>query len=385
MSGAGTSRGISHYDPYTGRYSVNGSEGKRNAIIGKSGPMIGLFYVVDGLANGNCPVRIHGETGTGKESVARALHYNGKRAQFPFVIENCGGVPPQLLEDRLFGHVKGAFTGAVNSYSGSIVNANGGTLFLDEIGDMPLELQGKLLRVLEEREVVPLGSTTPVPVDFRLVTATHRDLEELTRERRFRKDLFYRISGWNLDVPSLSEREDDVLQLTDYFLSRYAPDKDIALSNKLIQELKHHSWPGNIRQLESAVHRAVTAHYGFFNSQNDILLVSDFEPNFGAHTTLDTKQTPRLHYLKVGVVSYSELQQIDGVLTGNALRQVLSAHGQPISQNGNAPELYVVTERTLPYLVSPQAANRSATVGRLDVLLTERDAVIQALRTSLNT
>jgi two-component system response regulator HydG len=203
---------------------------------------------------------IHGETGTGKELVARALHAAGPRGSGPFVALNCAAVPPNLLESELFGHARGAFTDAKSARSGLFVEASGGTLFLDEIGEMPLEMQAKLLRALQERKVRPVGANTEVEFDSRIVAATHRDLDADVQQGRFRQDLFYRINVVRIDVPPLRERGSDVLKLAGFFLERAASRSTkgkLELSPQVAERLLAYDWPGNVRELENCIERAV--------------------------------------------------------------------------------------------------------------------------------
>jgi DNA-binding NtrC family response regulator len=224
-------------------------------IVGSSAAMREVQKVIGMLADTDATVLITGETGTGKEVVARAIHRHGRRAARPFVAINCAAIPAELLESQLFGHVRGAFTGAVADRAGSFREADGGTLFLDEIGDMDLALQAKLLRVLQDRVVTPVGGK-PVPVDVRILAATHRDLERLVREGKFREDLFWRLGVVPLALPPLRERLADIVPLAEHFLAlaaNGAPPK--RLSAEAAARLLAHSWPGNVRELRNAMER----------------------------------------------------------------------------------------------------------------------------------
>jgi sigma-54-specific transcriptional regulator len=225
-----------------------------------------LLRQIRQIAPSEATVLVIGETGTGKEIVSRYVHELSRRATAPFVAVNCGAFSENLVDAELFGYERGAFTGAVAAKSGWFESANGGTLFLDEIGDLSLPLQVKLLRVLQEREVVRLGSRTPIPIDVRLVAATNVDLGAAVRTGRFREDLFFRLNVASLRVPPLRERPGDILPLTEHFLrvhgQRCGVD-DPTLSAEAVQKLLDHSWPGNVRELENVLHRAVlTSHNG---------------------------------------------------------------------------------------------------------------------------
>jgi two-component system response regulator HydG len=205
-------------------------------------------------------VLIYGETGTGKELVARAVHDASPRREGPFVALNCAAVPPNLLESELFGHARGAFTDAKNARQGLFVEASGGTLFLDEIGEMPIEMQAKLLRALQERKVRPVGANAELSFDARIVTATHRDLEADVQKERFRQDLYYRINVVRIDVPPLRERSSDVLKLASFFLktaSERGAKGMLELSPQVAERLMAYDWPGNVRELENCIERAV--------------------------------------------------------------------------------------------------------------------------------
>jgi DNA-binding NtrC family response regulator len=227
-------------------------------IIGSSEEMIRVFKMVDKVADSESTVMIFGESGTGKELVAREIHYRSRRAQGPFVSINCGAIPRDLLESNLFGHMKGSFTGAVKDQAGLFTVAEGGTFFLDEVGEMPLATQVKLLRALQEREIIPVGGTKPIKIDCRLVAATNADLEKEVNEGRFRPDLFYRLNVIPVKLPPLRARRDDVPLLVDYFLKKLADDGESKTIGKEAMELLvQYDWPGNVRELENLIERAV--------------------------------------------------------------------------------------------------------------------------------
>ena len=229
-------------------------------MIGSSGSMKEIFKVMRRIAPTDLTVLILGETGTGKEMVARELHRLSDRAKGPFVSINCGAIPENLLESELFGHKKGAFTGAVTDKVGKFEAANGGTLFLDEIGEMPSNLQVKLLRVLQDRMAEKVGDLKPRSVDIRVVAATNQDLDEMIRKGSFREDLIYRLNEVSLSLPPLRDRGDDIIQIAQFFLSQYAAQYDSKVrgfSNACTVSLKSYFWPGNVRQLENRVKKAV--------------------------------------------------------------------------------------------------------------------------------
>ncbi|HMM46083.1 MAG TPA: sigma 54-interacting transcriptional regulator [Candidatus Macondimonas sp.] len=237
----------------------------RAEIITRNAAMEELLSRAYRVAGGDASVFIEGESGTGKELLAKAIHRASRRAQAPFIAVNCGAIPENLLESELFGHRRGAFTGAIQDHQGLFVSASGGTLFLDEIGDMPPPLQVKLLRVLQEREVRPVGATRSVPVDVRVISATHRDLEEEMKAGRFREDLFYRLNVVTLSLPPLNQRRDDIPLLAEYFRAELAQryQKPVAaFSRSAMELLMAADWTGNVRQLYNVVEQAVALSAG---------------------------------------------------------------------------------------------------------------------------
>lgn len=225
-------------------------------IISGSKSMQDLCRLVERVAPTDASVLILGETGTGKELVARAIHDLSARSDKPFVAINCAAIPENLLESELFGYEKGAFTGAVARKLGRIEMANGGTLFLDEIGDMPLPLQSKILRFLQERSLERVGGHTLIDVDVRVVCATHRPISEMLAAKSFREDLYFRLAEINVNVPPLRDREGDAVLLAHAFLQRFAPDRNLRIANDAMTALSNWSWPGNVRELENRVKRA---------------------------------------------------------------------------------------------------------------------------------
>jgi two-component system response regulator PilR (NtrC family) len=228
-------------------------------IVGKSPKMLEVFEGVGAVAPTNSTVLITGESGTGKELIARAVHVNSPRRDGPFITINCGAFPETLLESELFGYLKGSFTGATQNRKGLFEAATGGTLFLDEIGEMSLPMQVKLLRVLQERRLRPLGSTEETPIDVRLIAATNKDLTQLVGEKTFREDLYYRISVIPVHLPPLRERREDIAPLAMHFLSKYRQEmgKDLrGIRAEAMRRLEAYDWPGNVRELENAMERA---------------------------------------------------------------------------------------------------------------------------------
>src|ERR1700756_3667034 len=227
-------------------------------IVGRAPEMEKLYRIIAKAANSVHPVLILGESGTGKEMVARSIHYSGPFRDKPFIPVDCGSLVPTLIESELFGYVKGAFTGAVRAKDGLLAIADGGTIFLDEIGELPIDLQSKLLRALQEKEIRPVGSTKRVPINVRILAATNRDLEIAVREGTFRKDLFFRLNVVNLRIPPLRERKQDIPLLVGHFLDRMnrALGVERTISDDALKLMMSYDWPGNIRELENCLERA---------------------------------------------------------------------------------------------------------------------------------
>ncbi len=229
-------------------------------IVGDGKKMQQVFTQIKTAAAGDITVLIQGETGTGKELIAKSIHVNSSRSVGPFVAINCAAIPTDLIESELFGHERGAFTGATHQRIGKFEQANTGTLFLDEIWDMPLTLQAKLLRVLQERECQRLGGTSTISIDLRILAATNQDLKDAIRNGYFRKDLFYRLSAFHITVPPLRKRREDIPILADHFLRKYAADAEKSIrdiSTDALQVLKQHDFPGNVRELENIIASSV--------------------------------------------------------------------------------------------------------------------------------
>jgi len=242
-------------------------------IIGNSHPMREVYKTIGKVAPSDMTVLVQGESGTGKELIARAIHYNSRRLVKPFIAMNCAAIPKELLESELFGHEKGAFTGAIERKPGKFEQANGGTVFLDEIGDMPLDLQAKILRVLQEREITRTGGSQNIPVDVRIVAATNQDLLQLVQQRQFREDLYYRLNVVPINLLPLRERRDDIPLLVEHFLQKTCAELDIPLKKvdpPALERLETYSWPGNVRELENVIKRAVIL------SSDPLLTLDDF-------------------------------------------------------------------------------------------------------------
>jgi transcriptional regulator with PAS, ATPase and Fis domain len=260
-------------------------------LVGSSPRMRIVRALIAKLAGNNSTVLITGESGTGKELAARAIHEMSPRREHPFVPVNCGAIPEELLESELFGHIRGAFTGAVNARQGRFQLANGGTLFLDEIGDMSPKLQVKLLRVLQERQFEPVGSDHSMQVDVRVLAATNRDLRVAVREGKFREDLFYRLNVLPLELPSLREREGDIPVLIHYFLHRHGQRKGkrlLQLESPAMAALEGYSWPGNVREVENLVERLVVLNDDGVIRTSDLpdYVINNSVPQHHKHTEI---------------------------------------------------------------------------------------------------
>ena len=271
-----------------------------STVVGKSEKMLRVFKIIGRAAPTNSSILIQGESGTGKELVARAIHSNSLRADKPFIPISVAAIPEQLLEAELFGHEKGAFTGALFARDGLFTEAEGGTLFLDEVGEIPLLLQPKLLRTLQEHEIRRIGSTVSKIIDVRIIAATNRDLEELVAENLFREDLFYRLSVIKIELPSLRERKDDIPLLTEYFMNKYNQlhNRQVkGISDELLSALKNFEWRGNVRELENFIDRAIALSAGPILSLTDTELPASrmgekaWAEKFPANLSLDEIET----------------------------------------------------------------------------------------------
>jgi len=256
----------------------------RGCIVGVTPKMKEVFGTIAAASRNKSAVFIRGERGTGKELVARAIHFQGPNAEKPFVTVSCAGLSQTLMESQLFGHVKGAFTGATMSTSGYFRAAQGGTLFLDEICEIAPELQVKLLRAIQEKEVTPLGTTQSVSVDVRVIAATHRDVQQGLREGKLREDLHYRLNAASVELPPLRERTDDIPHLVRHFLQKYSRDYDVATKEPTVEAmdvLMRYDWPGNVRELEKAVERA------FSLCENNVITAEELPASVRGHSALE--------------------------------------------------------------------------------------------------
>jgi formate hydrogenlyase transcriptional activator len=251
---------LNHGDERSSRRPERAESSVLDTIVGRRGCLRAILNQLEAVAATNTTVLITGETGTGKEVIARAIHELSPRRNRNLVKVNCAAMPAGLLESELFGHERGAFTGAINSHVGRFALADRGTLFLDEIGDMPLELQPKLLRVLQEREFEAVGSTRTTRVDVRVVAATNQDLKQMVRDREFREDLYYRLNAFPIYLPPLRERKADIPELVEHFVQRFADSMDKTIESipeETMRALVRHPWPGNIRELQNYIARGV--------------------------------------------------------------------------------------------------------------------------------
>jgi two-component system response regulator HydG len=292
------------------------SEGRGlDQMIGSSAPMQEVKDLVGRVADADAAVLITGESGTGKELVAHAVHQRSRNSTGPFVAINCAAIPEALLESELFGHVKGAFTDARAPRQGLFLKASGGTLFLDEIGEMPLGMQPKLLRALQERTVRPVGGDTEIPYDARIITASNRDLETEVSERRFREDLFYRINVLRIDVPALRVRGNDILFLAQHFVTQFSQQTHksvLGLSPPVAEKLMAYRWPGNVRELQNCIERAVAlTRFGELTVDDLPEKIRDYRstdatvPGIGPEEVLTMDEVERRYILRV-------LKQLDG-------------------------------------------------------------------------
>jgi two-component system response regulator HydG len=262
-------------------------------LIGASHCMQQLFTVIEEVAKVDSPVLLHGETGTGKELVAKAIHSKSGRCLGPFIPINCGAFTETLLESELFGHESGSFTGATRAKKGRIEMAQGGTLFLDEIGEIPLKMQVDLLRVLEEKQFHRVGSTRGLSVDFRLISATHRDLAKEIERGVFRQDFYYRLNVIDIEIPSLRARRDDIPVLAEHFLDRFRRETSkpvVGIQQQALDLLRSYAWPGNVRELENAIERAVVLAKGRYLGRDDFAFLFRVAGAAGSQSLKDVER-----------------------------------------------------------------------------------------------
>jgi transcriptional regulator with GAF, ATPase, and Fis domain len=311
-------------------------------IVGTSPALQRMLRRVSAVANTPASVLIQGESGVGKELVARAIHLQSPRAERPLVKVNCASIPKELFESEFFGHVKGAFTGAHRDRVGRFQLADGGSIFLDEVGEIPLELQGKLLRVLQESEFERVGDDVTRSVDVRVIAATNRNLEELIMEGRFREDLFYRLSVFPVEVPPLRDRGEDIVQLAQHFLEQTCRDfgrEAMTLTKAQVQNLRRYDWPGNVRELKNVIERALILSEGnVLRLDRSMPDMRAEEPSAAPETDLNGRERPW-----PGILTEAEMRDFQK----NNILAALTQAGGRISGPGGAAELLDVKPTTL--------------------------------------
>ena len=278
---------------------------RSSGLIGRTASMLEIYKMIARVSDSRAAVLVSGESGTGKELVARAIHNHGSRATAPFVAVNCGALTETLLESELFGHVKGSFTGAIGNKRGIFEQAGEGTVFLDEISETSAGLQVKLLRVLQEREVVPVGSTEPIRVGARVIAASNSDLEKLSASGAFRRDLLYRLNVIQLHLPPLRERREDIHLLVAHFLRKHSPEPEspVALDKETMRRLTAYSWPGNVRELENVIERAITL------SQGGVITTDDLHPRIRLQESTPPLSADDLAELFSGLPNLDEIER----------------------------------------------------------------------------
>ena len=316
-----------------------------NGMIGQSPAMQQMFQQIRQIADADGPVLIQGESGTGKELVARALHDQSSRSDGPYMVVNCGGIPSELMESEFFGHAAGAFTGARTQRAGLFQQANGGSLLLDELGEMPLSLQAKLLRVLQDGKVRPVGSDHEIQLDVRIIAATNRNLTEAVADGSFREDLFYRLETFALQVPSLRARGDDIHQLTEFFLTRFNARQQQhikGLSDAAVAMLQHYTFPGNVRELQNAIERAATfCDSSLIEAQHLPQRIREQTP--AAHTASDTTTPAAPSIVPQQAIDVDAMPSLETVQR-NYIHQVLAATQ---GNKRHAADILGITRRTL--------------------------------------
>ncbi len=296
----------------------------RDSIVGRSEKMEEIFRLVERIAPARSTILITGESGTGKEVIAKQIHQSSLRADNPFVVVNCSNIPSELLESELFGHTKGAFTGAVSAKKGLFEVADSGSIFLDEIGDLRPEIQVRLLRVIQEREFTPLGETTPVSVDVRIIAATNVDLKEAVKTGVFREDLYYRLSVVPIELPALRERKEDILPLAQHFIAKYNEENARNISDKFSPEvlalLENYYYPGNVRELENIIERAVVIA-PTDELTPECLRPEVLDPELAMEMVKDSSGTSAEIDIAQGITFYDEVKKFEIDLIHRALEQ----------------------------------------------------------------
>lgn len=282
-------------------------------LIGGDTKLRQLFKLMSDIAPTDATCLIEGETGTGKELIAEEIHNHSNRRNGPFVVFDCGSVPRELIESALFGHLKGSFTGAVTDRKGAFAEAHGGTIFLDEIGEMAIDLQPSLLRVLDKRAIRRVGSNTYDQIDVRVVAATNRDLRHEVQEKKFREDLYYRLAVIRVSVPPLRERGNDIPVLVQHFMERFSTNRPLGITPEDMQTLRRYGWPGNVRELRNAIERACLLANGDYISLDDALQHDDAAPAMGVRTDLPFKEA------KGQLVEMFEREYIEDLMTRHSM------------------------------------------------------------------
>jgi len=314
------------------------------SIVGQSKQMREIYEAIQQVSRSRATVLLRGESGTGKELIARAIHYNSPRSDGPFIKINCAALPHTLLESELFGHEKGAFTGASATKKGRFELADGGSLFLDEIGDLPMDIQIKFLRVLQERAFERLGGTRTIDVDVRIIAATHQDLESAIAQGKFRQDLYYRLNVVPIPLPPLRERRDDIPILTEHFLAKYnwENNRKVRITGRALQRMVSHDWPGNVRELENTIERMVIMSRRRLIMPEDLLLPTDLE---GKHAVVESGAAAgggTRTMVRPGTFTLPSLREVER-------QQVLQALAQTDGIQVRAAALLEITPRQLAY------------------------------------
>jgi DNA-binding NtrC family response regulator len=309
--------------------SIGMQDGDEGVIIASEN-MQSLFKMAERIANSEASVLITGESGTGKEVVAKFIHRHSKRASMPLISLNCAAIPENLLESELFGHEKGAFTGAIARRIGKFEESNNGTLFLDEISEMDIRLQAKLLRAIQEKVICRVGGNQQIKLNIRVIATSNKDLEAEVKKGNFREDLFYRLNVINISIPPLRQREDDISNLAHFFIKKYAAINGIAvkeISDEAMYKIMQHNWPGNVRELENAMHRALLLSSADKIQADDIMISASSNDNFVARTIDSVEQEVINKTLRYCNDNYSAAAKILGISIKN-LRAKLQRYGQ---------------------------------------------------------